>query len=59
LPIVGDSTYGGVAAARMMLHCRAMAFTDERGRQQTVSAPLDEEFARICGEFGVSGPALA
>ncbi|MDD2320694.1 MAG: RluA family pseudouridine synthase [Geobacteraceae bacterium] len=48
LPIVGDSTYGGEAAPRMMLHCRSMAFEDRDGRVITVSARLDEEYQQIC-----------
>lgn len=42
LPIVGDATYGGLPAARMMLHCRKMTFfKDERGIEIVVSAPCD------------------
>lgn len=48
LPIVGDSTYGGEAAPRMMLHCRSMAFEDRDGRVITVTAGLDEEYQQIC-----------
>jgi len=44
LPIVGDSTYGGVPAGRMMLHCSAMTFQNGKGVEVTVSAPLDGEF---------------
>lgn len=53
LPIVGDTTYGGAAAARLMLHCGSMEFEDRKGRVITVSAPPDEEFTAICREFGV------
>jgi RluA family pseudouridine synthase len=53
LPIVGDSTYGGVAASRMMLHCRSMAFEDEGGAPCTVSAPPDGEFMEVCRTFGL------
>jgi RluA family pseudouridine synthase len=48
LPIVGDSTYGGVVAPRMMLHCRSMAFEDRDGRVVTVTAVPDEEYQQIC-----------
>lgn len=54
LPIVGDSTYGGVAAPRMMLHCRSMAFEDEGGTLCTVTGPPDDEFLSVCREFGIS-----
>jgi RluA family pseudouridine synthase len=53
LPIVGDRVYGGVAAVRMMLHCRSMAFPDEKGKTVTVTAPPDEEFAAVCRAFAV------
>jgi RluA family pseudouridine synthase len=48
LPIVGDSTYGGVAAPRMMLHCRSMAFEGRDGQVITVTALPDEEYQLIC-----------
>ncbi len=44
LPIVGDATYGGIPAVRMMLHCRKMVFKDERGAEIVVSAPCDTPF---------------
>jgi RluA family pseudouridine synthase len=44
LPIVGDATYGGLAAGRMMLHCSAMTFQTAKGVQVKVTAPLDGEF---------------
>ena len=53
LPIVGDSTYGGVAASRMMLHCRSMAFEDEGGTLCTVTGPPDDEFVEVCRTFGL------
>lgn len=45
LPILGDTTYDGAAAGRMMLHCSAMAFRSAGGTEVTVTAPLDGEFA--------------
>jgi RluA family pseudouridine synthase len=48
LPIVGDSTYGGVVAPRMMLHCRSMAFEGRDGGVVTVVAEPDEEYQLIC-----------
>lgn len=44
LPILGDGTYGGLPAGRMMLHCSAMTFQSSRGEEVTVTAPLDGEF---------------
>jgi RluA family pseudouridine synthase len=55
LPIVGDTTYGGKGAPRMMLHCHAMTFEGKDGRMITVTAPMDEDFERICREMGVQG----
>lgn len=52
LPIVGDATYGGVPAARMMLHCAALAFPDDRGAAITISAPPDETFTALMGPAG-------
>ncbi|MGA7828607.1 MAG: RluA family pseudouridine synthase [Geobacteraceae bacterium] len=50
LPIVGDSTYGGEHAPRMMLHCRSMAFKGKDGGRISVTAELDEEFRQICSD---------
>ncbi|MDD2542156.1 MAG: RluA family pseudouridine synthase [Desulfuromonadaceae bacterium] len=47
LPIIGDATYGGQAAGRMMLHCSAMKFQNAKQVEVTVSAPLDGEFAEL------------
>jgi 23S rRNA pseudouridine1911/1915/1917 synthase len=44
LPIVGDATYGGVQAERMLLHCASLEFKDEKGETIRVVAPLDESF---------------
>jgi len=44
LPIVGDATYGGLAAGRMMLHCSAMTFQNSKKGGITVTAPLDGDF---------------
>ena len=46
LPIVGDATYGGALAVRMMLQCVSLAFKDERGQEIRVAARLDSAFAR-------------
>lgn len=45
LPILGDTTYEGARAGRMMLHCSAMSFRSAGGTEVTVTAPLDGEFA--------------
>ncbi|HWI40196.1 MAG TPA: RluA family pseudouridine synthase [Verrucomicrobiae bacterium] len=56
LPIVGDSTYGGEPAPRMMLHCRAMSFRTPSG--STVSAVADpgHDFLAACLALGVTPP---
>ncbi len=57
LPIVGDSTYGGAPAARMMLHCAALLFKDERGREISITAPLDDAFAGLMQSCGLAIPS--
>jgi 23S rRNA pseudouridine1911/1915/1917 synthase len=51
-PIVGDTRYGGVPAARVQLHARELAFAD-RGEQHVLSAPLPDdlepEFLALAG----------
>jgi len=54
LPVVGDTTYGGAPAARMMLHCRLMKFQAGNGSAVEAVAPPDEEFRSICSSFGIS-----
>ncbi len=51
LPILGDATYGGQAAGRMMLHCSGMTFQNSKKAGITVSAPLDGEFAEMVREL--------
>jgi RluA family pseudouridine synthase len=46
LPIVGDTTYGGTSAVRMMLHCSTMTFQNPVGKEVRVCAPLDGAFAK-------------
>lgn len=58
LSIVGDATYGGLPAPRMMLHCAKMAFRDERGQELSVAAPLDSVFAGMLGEKSLSYSCL-
>jgi RluA family pseudouridine synthase len=47
LPIVGDVTYGGVPAERMLLHCAELVFKDERAVAIRVKAPLDAAFENL------------
>lgn len=56
LPIVGDGTYGGEPAARMMLHCSSLCFADGGGREVVVEAPLDGDFRGFMEENGVLMP---
>lgn len=53
LPIIGDQTYGGAKGARMMLHCRSMAFTAASGRRLEAIAPLDHAFVEECLRQGI------
>lgn len=48
LPIVGDTTYGGAPAPRLMLHCRAMTFEGRDGHTVTVTAPVGEDYKQFC-----------
>jgi len=49
-PIIGDESYGGVPAARMMLHCRSMRFTAAKGKVIEALAPIDADFALAAPE---------
>jgi RluA family pseudouridine synthase len=49
-PIIGDEAYGGIPAARMMLHCRGMRFTNARGKVIEAFAPIDAEFEAAARE---------
>ena len=57
LPIVGDATYGGLPAVRMMLHCASLMFRDDRGTEITISAPLDGAFEGLMRENGLFVPS--
>ncbi|SNB47450.1 RluA family pseudouridine synthase [Geobacter sp. DSM 9736] len=48
LPILGDTTYGGASAPRMMLHCRQMCFRSSDGRKVSAVAPVDPAFLEEC-----------
>ncbi len=54
LPIVGDATYGGVPAERMLLHCASLGFKDERGDEIVIKAPLDRAFDDFMRENGLA-----
>jgi len=54
LPIVGDATYGGLPAERMMLHCAELAFRNECGVAITLAAPLDAAFREYLTRSGIS-----
>jgi RluA family pseudouridine synthase len=46
-PIIGDDTYGGAPAERLMLHCRSMRFVGPRNRLIEALAPVDADFAEL------------
>ena len=56
LPIVGDATYGGLPAVRMMLHCASLMFRDDRGTEISITAPLDGAFEGLMRENGLLVP---
>ncbi|WP_298273101.1 RluA family pseudouridine synthase [Geobacter sp.] len=58
LPIIGDTVYGGAQAPRMMLHCRAMTFRGEDGREVAATAPVDRDFAAVCERYGIDSGSL-
>ncbi|HEY5974824.1 MAG TPA: RluA family pseudouridine synthase [Geobacteraceae bacterium] len=53
LPILGDTTYGGAPAPRVMLHCRAMACRGRRGNLVSAVAPPDAAFLETCLAHGI------
>ena len=57
LPVIGDPTYGGGPASRMMLHCRSMTFTAGAGREVFVVAPVDDAFIATCRRYGLECPS--
>lgn len=58
LPIVGDATYGGEPAPRMMLHCAALSFKNERGVEISIAAPLDAGFEACLRDKALACPEL-
>lgn len=53
LPILGDESYGGPAAERIMLHCRQMSFKGPSGQSVQATAPIDDAFCGICAACGI------
>jgi 23S rRNA pseudouridine1911/1915/1917 synthase len=56
LPVIGDQAYGGPPALRMMLHCRSMSFRAADGREVSATAPVDVDFVKVCGDYGIRLP---
>lgn len=48
LPIVGDLTYGGQDAARLLLHCWGLEFAGRSGGRLVLRAAPDEAFGALC-----------
>lgn len=55
-PIAGDTTYGGMEAPRLMLHCRSMCFSGGEGLTRRIVAPVDAAFRELCRERGIALP---
>jgi RluA family pseudouridine synthase len=53
-PILGDISYGGPPAERIMLHCRRMTFRGPSGKPVAAMAPVDDLFHAISRSCGVS-----
>lgn len=53
-PIIGDTTYGGATAQRMLLHCRQMSFQDRNGRTVSATAGVDDSFVERCSRHGIT-----
>lgn len=56
LPIIGDTTYGGEHAPRMMLHCAELVFSGAKGVVTRINAPLDNAFDAFMREKGLHRP---
>lgn len=54
LPIVGDATYGGAQAERMLLHCLSLELKDETGGAIRFAAPLDSAFEGWARDKGLT-----
>lgn len=63
-PIVGDTSYGDhhqnrairehVGVSRMLLHARALTFTNLQSEKITVTAPVDDDWHTLFSQFGWS-----
>lgn len=53
LPIVGDATYNGEPAPRMMLHCAGLLFKKPDGADVSIRAGLDRQFDNCLQEKGI------
>lgn len=49
LPIVGDTTYGGLVSERLMLHCVGLQFAGRNGQSCSLEALPDSSFIARCG----------
>ena len=62
-PIAGDVRYGGAlsldghAVRRLMLHALSLSFPHPAGGTMTLSAPVPDDMATLCGEIGLVLPA--
>jgi 23S rRNA-/tRNA-specific pseudouridylate synthase len=50
MPIVGDTTYGGIAAPRLMLHCKSLSFAGRRGEPIVLQAPPEAAFVTLLNQ---------
>ena len=53
MPIIGDTSYDGAPATRMMLHCSELAFTNDSGVDISLKAPLDGAYKEFMSEKGL------
>lgn len=53
-PIVGDMTYGGIEAQRLMLHCVGLEFAGCNGVQLNIKALPDNVFISLAGDSWVT-----
>lgn len=56
LPIVGDSTYRGISADRMMLHCVSLALVTSNRQPLSITADPGGAFSRMMQEQGMAVP---
>lgn len=64
-PIAGDVRYGGAlsidghAVGRLMLHALSLSFPHPAGGQKTLSAPVPDDMAGLCGRLDLDVAALS